>query len=62
MVLRGLLVAHSDLKPMPPPWVDRNFMNPGVGYDVGNRLSVSGDLAAHEAAVDYIRSAFASVR
>ncbi|MEM1182709.1 MAG: alpha/beta hydrolase [Acidobacteriota bacterium] len=37
----------------------RSFMNPGVGHDVENWLAVSGDLTAHEVAIEYLREGFA---
>lgn len=37
-----------------------SFMMPSVGHDVGTWLKVSGNLAAHEVAVDFIRRGFAS--
>jgi acetyl esterase len=36
-----------------------SFMNPGVGHDVGTWLKASGNLAAHETAVQYIHQGFA---
>lgn len=38
----------------------QSFMVPGVGHDVQNWLPVSGDLAAHKAAIDFIRREFAA--
>lgn len=39
-----------------------SFMNPGVSHDVGTWLKVSGKLAAHEAAIQYIHQGFAQPR
>lgn len=38
----------------------QSFMVPGVGHDVQNWLPVTGDLAAHKAAIDFIRRGFAA--
>ncbi|MGB0133880.1 alpha/beta hydrolase [Dokdonella sp.] len=37
-----------------------SFMNPAVGHDVQTWLTVSGNLAAHEAAIEFIQQGFAS--